>query len=668
MGRPYRMFALSLCSAAVLAMILAFLFAARLDGAIGTTFSGVQISQPDTDADAEGAIAALEDLAARENALIVTSDYDLVDGTRTNLYVLDAGRGSEVLATGHRQFTRGEELETLPLAPRMSAELAGGYNVVGPDGFASEVVRVLDEHGVSAHEWHGSVIVEMLQIPSNQTLLLLSVLTVIVLTAAATMLSSKRYAISRLNGSSIGGLFLRDLAATARYGAAAFAATVGAGFAALYAYNQFAEVSSFWFWLVRAWLLLLIVSLLAHWIVLLEVCATPLAVGIKGRVRQILLVPAIYAVRVAALLVGVSIITGAVAGYQHYQNFTQENAAWQPHSEDLLINMGGPAAMDPHDDRPMNALGAALHEMEATGQVKYADRTFSPDLITADIDALITINASAAQSYLTGVDVTADLPTTATRDTTIVIPPRYDEASKLQVLAKYTSDYDREGAPPPRIVVAEDYRLFYPDTTGGPVLFDEPAVVIRADAAPMEYVGSLAGRGAVLLTAEAAAGLEADPRAYGVLQFNSAYDTWQASQSVWVSEVRKLQFNAVISAALLMILAVASVIVYELRNAQRLRIQFVSGWSPLLSRRWLWAGEALLFAFPFALLYRSWRQNQAVLADPLFASMPSVEYLLTAVTPLTVTLVTILALIAPLTAVLAIRHREQRLSASNIQK
>ncbi|WP_149361629.1 hypothetical protein [Lolliginicoccus suaedae] len=674
MGRPYRMFVLGLCSAAALAMVVAFLFAVRLDAAIGNTRSGVNASQPAANADIEGAIAAVAGIADRENALVVASDYDLVDNSRMNLYVLDAGRGGDVLATGYREFTGGEELETLPLAPRMRAEIAGAYYVLGPEGINAALVQALSDHGVPARAWQANGIGESLRTPAHMTLIALAVLTTIVLISAGVVLSSKRYAISRLNGASVGGLYLRDLVMTARHGAVPLAATLGMGFAALYAYNQFAEIGSFWHWLSRGLLVLLVVWLLVHWIAVLGVCSAPLVEGIKGRVRQVLLVPAVYAVRVAAVVVGVSIITGAVAGYQHYEEFTREDAAWQPYSEDSVIRPGQLGA-DIHDDLDQMYvdLGEALHEMEASGQVRYASRNFDSTLASAGVDNLFRLNSAAARTYLEGADLIGDLPAVGTANTTIVVPPRFAGERHLQaIIEAAAADYGApEGAPPPRTVLADDYEMFYPDILGGRVLFDEPIVVIRADAAPTDTfsnLGAAASNGSILLTPQAVAELRDDPRSYGVLQFNRAYDAWQAMQASWVSEVRKFQFNAVVAVALLLILAVVSVIVYELRNAQRLRVQFVSGWSPLLSRGWLWTGEALLFALPYALLYRSWSQNQEILADPVLASSPVLAHYLTPVTPLTITLVTLLALIAPLTAALAVRQREHRLGTSEIQK
>ncbi|MFJ7341243.1 hypothetical protein ACIQU3_13255 [Streptomyces sp. NPDC101110] len=632
--------------AAVLAFaaVLSFLFVRGLDetGILGNT-ALVEVIDSDGSKSGTQVIRAIESFSAEHKVGVAREMPDMVnpDGLR-HLYLTSAGTSMTESwpDDGYPQFSRNRATRVHPISEVGALDPRGSYYVFGTASNVNDLVTRLDGLGLTTSVTHPLSYAELSSRYSEDPLFqafCVVALAAVTITGASVLLNARTYGVLRMQGMSFTGILLRDLRQLVVYWLAVAGTVTAVALASLGLYNGFAWLGLFAAVAAVAAALLVILVLAAHAAVLALTHKVDVLQALKGELPARAASLSVYAVRIPALLLALSIATNvAVAGRGVLMRLDNQKV-YETVGDAVSIRLSGAFAM--RTEQLDEHVGPWLRQADRDGRVVLAGRrdlqTSAPGARLPSGEFLVVndtylaeqpVRDPAGRRYTaqTGRDKAPDSPPIR-----LLVPDSL--ASHTAVIAKTASSImaSRKNQNIPLEVMRSKagQRLFgyntgaYAYNSGhGP---DEDRSLVRDPVIIAVPNGSRYLTDDAYTTYASQAGVVfPDPDdALNGIKANNLQDYISGISPVGqktaldlrnaVSELRLHVFNLIISAIILLIAGVGVCIIYSRRNAQTIFARHISGWRYVTTHRFILAVElAIAVIFATRVPFQAWQQGK----------------------------------------------------------
>ncbi|NYH54002.1 hypothetical protein HNR06_003591 [Nocardiopsis arvandica] len=617
---PNRILSFAYTACVAFAALIAFLLAATAEQTIyvledsemlwitedeGTHGTGEVARTVQEVADAHGAaigyvILDVEEPSSRAHMYLAVSDPE--------------SHYADWLEEGYPSFSRSFTVETHPIDEFGEVGPKGYYLVFAPQ--AKPVLReALADHGL--HEAPGIQLTRLWHFFSGGHLFNLAavaLLGTITAVGAGVLLSSRDYAVMRLQGHSYGSILRKDLVRVARLGAIALPVVASAVLAFLGLYNGWNQLG-FYTPLALVFLgMLAVPCLIVHAAVLGLVHTTGILPALKGRLPVRSTTAAIYLVRVPVLVLTLVIIGTVVLSAQNARDQSVGLEVYEQYGDTsrpaLSANYGwsDPEAVD-------DELGPWLRRVDADGDMVLAVNMeptrflprdpANPEPPDMDNPLLIVNDTYLAEQEVLSPSGERYGPGESIR----VIVPGSASAHADQLAEGVTGWLEAYGASDldagVEVLPAADGQTVFTygsDTSRGPrflPLVYEPVVIALPNGEVMSdtgYVNHMSGGDTVFPDPDVVEEYRADrPQASHYISMVEKLTTSALREhATTLNRLRSEAFNLVGASAVLLLTATAACIVHVRTRAQTIFARHISGWTFIATHRRLLSVEAFI--------------------------------------------------------------------------
>ncbi|MEU1320862.1 hypothetical protein [Streptomyces tibetensis] len=632
--------------AAVLAFAaaLSFLFVRGLDetGVLGNT---ALVEVIDSDGSKSGAqvVRAVETFSAEYKVGVAREMPDMMnpDGLR-HLYLTPVGTSmtEDWLDDGYPQFSKNRATRVHPMSEVGALDPRGSYYVFGPAATVNALVAQLGRLGLTTSVTHPLSYAELSSRYSDDPLFQafgVVALAAVTITGASVLLNAITYGVLRMQGMSFTGILLRDLRQLAVYWFAAAGTVTAVTLTSLGLYNGFAWLGLFAVVAAMAAALLIILVLAAHAAVLALTYKVDVLRSLKGELPARAASISVYAVRIPALLLALSIATNVTLAGRGVLMRLDNQKAYETVGEAVSIRLSGAFAM--RTEQLDEHVGPWLRQADRRGQVVLAGRrdlqASAPGASLPSGEFLIVNDTYLAKQPVrdpAGRRYTAQPrhdKTPDSRSLRVIIPDSL--ASHTAVITKTASTImgsrQHRNVPLDALRSKTGQRLFGYNTgthvynSGhGP---DEDRSMVRDPVIIAVPNGSRFLTDDAYTTYASQSGLifpDPDDALNGI-KTNSLQDYISGISPVGqktaldlreaVSELRLHVFNLIVSAIILLIAGVGVCIIYSRKNAQTIFARHISGWRYVTTHRFILAVELAIAAiFATRVPFQAWQQGK----------------------------------------------------------
>ncbi|MFJ5732516.1 hypothetical protein [Streptomyces paradoxus] len=632
--------------AAVLAFAaaLSFLFVRGLDetGILGNT---ALVEVIDSDGSKSGAqvVRAIENISAEHKVGVAREMPDMTnpDGLR-HLYLTPVGTSMTEawLDEGYPQFSRNLATRVHPMSEVGALDPRGSYYVFGTAATVDVLVGELDRLGLTTSVTRPLSYSELTGRYSGDPLFqafCVVALAAVTITGASVLLNAKTYGVLRMQGMSFTGILLRDLRQLAVYWLAAAGTVTAVTLASLGLYNGFAWLGLFAVVAAVAAVLLLILVLAAHAAVLALTYKVDVLQALKGELPARAASLSVYAVRIPALLLALSIATNVTLAGRGVLMRLDNQKAYETVGEAVSIRLSGAFAM--RTEQLDEHVGPWLRQADRNGQVILAGRrdlqTSAPGAHLPSGEFLIVNDTYLAEQPVrdpAGRRYTSQAghgKASDSRSIRVIIPDSL--ASHTAVITKTASaimsSRQNQNVPLEALTGKTGQRLFgyntgtYVYNSGhGPdedrSMVRDPVIIAVPNGSRFlthDAYTTYASQSGVIFPDpdDAMNGIKANRLQSYISGISPIGQKTALDLRNAVSELRLQVFNLIISAIILLIAGVGICLIYSRRNAQTIFARHISGWRYVTTHRFILAVELAIAAiFATRVPFQAWQQQK----------------------------------------------------------
>ncbi|RKS10278.1 hypothetical protein DFP74_6040 [Nocardiopsis sp. Huas11] len=616
-------FAYTVCIA--FAALIAFLLAATAEQTIYVLEDSelVWISENEGTHDLDEVARTVQEVADDHGAAIGYTILDVNEpSSLAHMYLAVSDPGSRQarwLEEGYPSFGRSFTVQTHPIDAFDDVGPNGHYLVFGTEEAREALYVALAEHGL--HEAPGTQTTQLWHYFTGGylfNLLVVALLAAVTGVGAGVLLSSRDYAVMRLQGHSYLALLRRDWTRVARLYAVALPVGAAVVLAVLGFYNGWNQLG---FYTPLALVLLAVLAvpcLIVHAAVLGLVYATGILPALKGRLPVRSTTAAIYLVRVPVLVLTLVIVGTVVVTAQNARDQRVGLEVYEQYEDTsrpaLSANYGW------SDEQAVNdELGPWLRRIDSEGGMVLAIHTHPSELLlpdpneptgpaAVDMDTpVLIVNdtylveqevlAPSGERYGPGESIRVIAPASASAHTDRLVQGMTD--NWLDVSGEAGLDLEVEVVPAADGQTAFTYGA---ERFDGPLflpLVHEPVIIALPNGQVMSdssYVDHMSARETVFPDPAVVEEFRAEnPQASRYIAMvetltTSARKTHADTLMVLRSEL----FNLVGAGAVLLLTAAAACIIHVRTQAQTIFARHISGWTFLATHRRLLAVEVVI--------------------------------------------------------------------------
>ncbi|MEO3974016.1 hypothetical protein [Streptomyces sp. CAU 1734] len=637
--------------------LLSFLFVRGLDESrVLGSVALVDVIDADGSVSSARVVDAVESFAAERRAGVAREVPDLrnPEGLR-HLYLATGDRGSATAAwlkEGYPSFSRNVETRVHPLSEIEHLDPRGAYHVFGTQESVDALVREFGGLGLRVNVAHPLSYATLATDYSGDPLLWslgVMALAVVTLTGASVLLRAKTYAVLRLQGMSYTDILKRDLKQTAGFWVLCFGGVAVVTLSALGLYNGWAGLGLFGSLALGIAALLTLLVLGSHAAVLALVFRVGILSSLKGELPSRAATISLYAVRLPALLLALSIALSVATAGQDLLRRQENRDVYRSVGDAVSIRLSGAFAtrLDELDQK----VGPWLRAADARGEIVVAGRgdlrMTAPDANLPPGEILIvnetyvrkqTVLDQEGRRYLPAADGTrASQP----RPVRVIIPASH--APHTEAITKAVSRKLDPGSSrniPIETLGAKNGQQLFGYNTGALVyssthpadedrsLMRDPIVVVvpnGSDFLTNDAYATFATQEGVIfsdpddvLNAIASEGLRDHVSSVSPVGQRIAAELNDA-----VGDFRLQMFNLALAVAVLLVAGVGICIIYTRKNAQAIFVRHISGWTFTASHRFILAVEtAIAIVFAVRIPIEVWQKNREI-AEFTAAGLPA---------------------------------------------
>ncbi|WP_240506574.1 hypothetical protein [Thermoactinospora rubra] len=588
-------------------------------------------------------VAMVEAFAHRRGVNVGKEQPDLTDpGNVRHLYLAvgdpDAPTTSWPSA-GYPAFVPGITTRIHDIGEAASSHPGGYYMVFGDGEAAQELAAEFTKLGFEAEAHRPTLTGWIAAYLSDGSLLwCLPIVTTVTmsLVALSVIMDAKAYGIQRLQGRSFAAILARDLRLLLRFLAWLVPLLLAVLVAALYAYNGLNQVADFLMTAAGFAAVWTVVALATHVVAL--TFRTRIVSAIKGEVSGLLAMLCTYAVRLAAVLLAFTVAVSVLAAWKTLENHKASRQQWVAAGHAVRVYLSGTATSREGVPVMEQAVGRWVRDADRHGDAIIAVRRFLTEMTTVHGELLVVNDTYLRHQR---VMLASGKPARAARrDVEVLIPPMpaHRQAEVVAGVTRWAALMaDLAETPVPKVVprgLAEGQTLFAYGSGQGYVrdhlLSDSVVVVLPREAdliPPAEYTAYATMGGVVFPDPAVVAKARAD--AAMAVYINGVQPVARKA----ADEHRRLEWefrfqllNLAAALAVLFVTGVGIGIGFCRKNAKRIFVQHVHGWSFLATYRKVLTIEGAVIAAFLAWITWDTLSSLARLRGRIPGSMPPWEY------------------------------------------
>jgi hypothetical protein len=627
-------FAYAICL--VIGAMQAFIALQTFDeiGVLGPT-SQVWIRESDGTSSGEDVVGTIRAFSEEHAIDVVKEIPDPVDpvGTRV-LFVSaggEAGGPSRWLAEeAYPGFSAQITTVVKPVGELASSDPRGYYWIFGDESSAVQLLNELRGLGLDGIAADYPGLAELPRFVAYGAMLwgaIVAALLVVVLVGSGVLMSSRYYAIQRLQGASFRGVLLRDLRQVAVVVGLTASVLFVASLAALSLYNGLSQYSNYALVAGATVGMLVAVAAATHLVALAVVWQTPLASAIKGEIPAGSSLAAALAVRAAALIIAATLIASAAHTSEELSQRWAAQASFTAAGESAYPMLSGSVVQNSGDLSDQNARDAAMGEL-----IRESDRAgdlilsavssgselnlHDPELATAPV---LIVNAAYIEARSRAGDEIPPTEQPAAADDGVVhilVPDRLAvHTAELQsgvdqwVAFAAENGGTRAQSDVSTLASSAEHRAFTygaPLDPSSPVLLVDPIYVVLPPGLlvlPDSSLVAYSTSGGVIFTDPEATLGKASARGLDdyLIAMNPIAENADSQLRKLAQEARLQYLNLAGLLLVLLVTAVGAGFIYTRKNAQALFVKYISGRSFIASHRSMLIAEGAV-----ALLVGGW--------------------------------------------------------------
>ncbi|WP_150242302.1 bacteriocin-associated integral membrane family protein [Nocardiopsis quinghaiensis] len=621
---PNRILSFAYTACVAFAALIAFLLAVTAEQTMYVLEDSemVWITENEGTHDTGDIARTVQEIADDHGAAIGYTILDVNEpSSRAHLYLAVSDPESHYadwLEEGYPSFSRSFTVETHPIDEFGDVGPNGHYLVFGTPEAQPALREALAEHGL--HEAPGTQITQLWHFFTGGqlfNLLAVALLGTVTAVGAGVLLSSRDYAVMRLQGHSYASILRKDLLKIARLCAITLPTVTAAVLAFLGFYNGWNQLG-FYAPLALAFLAMLIVPCLAvHAAVLGLVHATGILPALRGRLPVRSTTVAIYLVRVPVLVLTLVIVGSVVTAAQNARDQRIGLEVYEQYDDTsrpaLSANYGWSDEQAVDDE-----LGPWLREVDADGDMVLAVHMdpFSlvpggqagPTAPGTDRPVLLVndtylseqeIFSPSGERYGPEETIRIVTPESASVDTDQLVKGMSDNWLELNGLPNRTFDIEVLPAADDQTVFTYGAQRF-----NGPMflpLLHEPVIIALPNGEVMSdssYITHMSGRETVFPDPAVVEEFRAEsPEASRYISMVEMLTTSAHKEhGDTLAALRSESFNLLGASTVLLLTATAACIIHVRTRAQAIFARHISGWTFVATHRRLLAVESVIAA------------------------------------------------------------------------
>lgn len=559
---------------------------------------------------------ALADFA-REHDTTITLEATSADASPTETWFFIAERTSpggvrDWLSHPPRPFLPGYTITARPHSELTDIRGGRGMYWLDPaDGDGDAALAAfrgfLDVHGLTGQPLENRWLEMHLSEPAT-IVLVATMLLCLVLGTLHAVLRAREHGIRRLQGQTTPTIAMSAHRAALRRLVPGWLLVTAVAAVGLYAFNRFHGLAGFLAYSTAIGATLLVVTSAGFLAGLAVTATSPLLGAIKGQLPLAGLTAGVWAVRLAALLLLLTMTANAIGDLAAHRRLNADAQAWSSHDRPVAAFIAGSSGDD------MSALAQPLREMDRRGQILMAASEWHAVIdAPADMPPVLLMNTTAA---LDSGALTPDEAAAQGDTALLVIPagtsPEAVASVRDQLHAEF--DYARDtGAAVPDIAditVPRGRSVFTYATSFGfqppPATVADPIVAVLppglAGIADYNLTSALSQATVLLHDRAAYDALAATDAGRAMLAGSErAVDRWTQSRRSAADSALQNLGGALIALVLATAAVASTALTHHLRHARALHVHALMGHHPLAGRGGLVAAEVV-----FAAIVAAW--------------------------------------------------------------
>lgn len=592
--------------AAIVSLLLftpltAFSYTKQLDDQlVGIANSGVMLTGSDGSTSAEVFRSELIDYAADSNSTISVHVQDpTLDRDTRYIYVAPGNKGAAAqrwLSQGRKSFVTGQRYSFAHIEQLNNLDARGMYLIQGGDKAGIGFLEFAEGLGFQGSVMTGYWLESWLANSSLSTVLL-SLLLIFSLAFSYVIAESRKVGICRLWGKSAREVLLLDLSENRLATSLIAVLSVAITLLVLAVYNGFAQFGLF----ALCYLVILgggiAAGLAGYFLGLVVLRASPLITAIKGEMPHGLIAGGIFCIRAVSLLAGAGILASGISLLYESQRLANEEDAWARHTDAVAVGIATGTGQDYVQVAPM------LRRLDESGGMFLSDPFWRLPEKRSDASTIL-VNSTFAREEA-GIPAT-QLPARpngavifAPEDATGAQLRRIEEGlnaeAELAQVGQISVEVQRYQTPKSVFTYATGFGLYPP-----PSIVPNPTLVVLGPGMTVlsdrNLASKLTSNTLLFKNSEVADSVVLDPASRQ--WFAAAYPVatnWMESRVQTTQQATTRVLNLSIAMLLITGAAVGTAMNYRARNSQRLRVEYLVGRNPWMSRLGLYAIEVAFF-------------------------------------------------------------------------